>query len=150
MEDNNNNNVRSTSTVAEGTDPNADGEVNSHYLEGGLDEVQMHLTCLPERYMRAKFTLSAYILCWTILKLCQGLRRSPAMQQVRQPFPSTPLVWFVCHILFLRSARAAEKNRVWLFSALGPEDEFITYWLYTNRHLLSVPDESREEARRSK
>ncbi|KAL4635903.1 hypothetical protein GN956_G13623 [Arapaima gigas] len=38
---------------------------------GGLDHVQMHLTCLPERYMRAKFTLSAYLLCWTVLKLWQ-------------------------------------------------------------------------------
>lgn len=37
----------------------------------GLDEVQMHLACLPERYMRAKFSLSAYIFCWTVVKLCQ-------------------------------------------------------------------------------
>lgn len=39
--------------------------------DGGLDEVQMHLACLPERYMRAKFSLSAYIFCWTVVKLCQ-------------------------------------------------------------------------------
>ena len=37
----------------------------------GLEEVRMHLTCLPERYMYAKFTLSAYMLCWTVLKLYQ-------------------------------------------------------------------------------
>uniref|UniRef100_A0A673G159 Rho guanine nucleotide exchange factor 4-like n=1 Tax=Sinocyclocheilus rhinocerous TaxID=307959 RepID=A0A673G159_9TELE len=40
--------------------------------DGGLDEVQMHLACLPERYMRAKFSLSAYIFCWTVVKLCQA------------------------------------------------------------------------------
>lgn len=39
--------------------------------DGGLDEVQMHLACLPERYMRAKFSLSAYMFCWAVVKLCQ-------------------------------------------------------------------------------
>ncbi|XP_008104692.2 LOW QUALITY PROTEIN: rho guanine nucleotide exchange factor 4 [Anolis carolinensis] len=36
-----------------------------------LDYVQMYLTCLPERYMKAKFTLTAYLACWLILKLCK-------------------------------------------------------------------------------
>ncbi|XP_076838207.1 uncharacterized protein LOC143483270 [Brachyhypopomus gauderio] len=50
--------------------------------ESGLDEVQMHLACLPERYMNAKFSLSAYIFCWTVLKLCQRrLRPSPVQPQ---------------------------------------------------------------------
>ncbi|XP_016370923.1 uncharacterized protein LOC107710620 isoform X1 [Sinocyclocheilus rhinocerous] len=49
--------------------------------DGGLDEVQMHLACLPERYMRAKFSLSAYIFCWTVVKLCQRLRPSPVLPQ---------------------------------------------------------------------
>ncbi|XP_052470349.1 uncharacterized protein LOC128027065 isoform X2 [Carassius gibelio] len=49
--------------------------------DGGLDEVQMHLACLPERYMRAKFSLSAYILCLTLVKLCQRLRPSPVLSQ---------------------------------------------------------------------
>ncbi|XP_009296715.1 rho guanine nucleotide exchange factor 4 isoform X2 [Danio rerio] len=47
--------------------------------DGALDEVQMHLACLPERYMRAKFSLSAYIFCWTVVKLCQRLRPSLAL-----------------------------------------------------------------------
>lgn len=42
--------------------------------DAGLDEVQMHLACLPERYMRAKFSLSAYMFCWTVVKLCQVRR----------------------------------------------------------------------------
>ncbi|XP_026887411.2 uncharacterized protein arhgef4 isoform X3 [Electrophorus electricus] len=50
--------------------------------ENGLDEVQMHLACLPERYMRAKFSLSAYIFCWIVLKFCQWrLRLSPVRLQ---------------------------------------------------------------------
>ncbi|KAL1280152.1 hypothetical protein QQF64_014752 [Cirrhinus molitorella] len=49
--------------------------------DGELDEVQMHLACLPERYMRAKFSLSAYIFCWTVVKLCQRLRPSPVLPQ---------------------------------------------------------------------
>ncbi|XP_056597080.1 uncharacterized protein arhgef4 isoform X3 [Triplophysa dalaica] len=48
---------------------------------GGLDEVQMHLACLPERYMRAKFSLSAYIFCWAVVKLCQRSRPSPVIPQ---------------------------------------------------------------------
>ncbi|KAM6389767.1 rho guanine nucleotide exchange factor 4 isoform 8-T8 [Pluvialis apricaria] len=36
-----------------------------------LDLVQMYLTCLPERYMKAKFTLAAYLTCWLLLKLCK-------------------------------------------------------------------------------
>ncbi|KAK7162848.1 hypothetical protein R3I93_007021 [Phoxinus phoxinus] len=48
---------------------------------GGLDEVQMHLACLPERYMRAKFSLSAYIFCWTVVKLCQRLSPSAVLPQ---------------------------------------------------------------------
>ncbi|KAJ8409538.1 hypothetical protein AAFF_G00229390 [Aldrovandia affinis] len=82
MDGNNNSSACSTSAAVEGSDLNADGEGNNVHLEGGLDEVQMHLTCLPERYMRAKFTLSAYLLCWTVLKLCQRLRVSPAVPQI--------------------------------------------------------------------
>ncbi|KAJ8357160.1 hypothetical protein SKAU_G00199540 [Synaphobranchus kaupii] len=85
MDGNNNNSAYSTSDAVEGNDLNAHGRGNIH-LEGGLDEVQMHLTCLPERYMRAKFTLSAYILCWTVLKLCQRLRVSPDVPQIIQEF----------------------------------------------------------------
>lgn len=36
-----------------------------------LDFVQMYLTCLPESYMKAKFTLTAYLASWLILKLCK-------------------------------------------------------------------------------
>lgn len=36
-----------------------------------LDSVQMYLTCLPERYMKMKFTLTAYLTCWLLLKLCK-------------------------------------------------------------------------------
>ncbi|KAI4897686.1 hypothetical protein NFI96_015724, partial [Prochilodus magdalenae] len=38
---------------------------------GDMERTHLHLTCLPERYMRAKFSLSAYIFCWAIVKLCQ-------------------------------------------------------------------------------
>lgn len=36
-----------------------------------LDLVQMYLTSLPERYMKAKLTLTAYLTCWLLLKLCK-------------------------------------------------------------------------------
>uniref|UniRef100_A0A8C2GK54 Rho guanine nucleotide exchange factor (GEF) 4 n=1 Tax=Cyprinus carpio TaxID=7962 RepID=A0A8C2GK54_CYPCA len=61
-------------TETQGCEPERSGD-------GGLDEVQMHLACLPERYMRAKFSLSAYLFCWTLVKLCQRLRLSPVLPQ---------------------------------------------------------------------
>lgn len=36
-----------------------------------LDLVQMYLICLPEQYMKVKFTLAAYLTCWLLLKLCK-------------------------------------------------------------------------------
>ncbi|KAI1882688.1 hypothetical protein AGOR_G00237470 [Albula goreensis] len=81
MDGNNINSACSASPAEERSDFGGNGEGNNVHLEGGLDEVQMHLTCLPERYMRAKFTLSAYIICWTVLKLCQRLRITPAAPQ---------------------------------------------------------------------
>lgn len=68
--DSNNVSSKSAEDICDST---AGGEQNNDNINpaGGLDEVQMYLTCLPERYMRAKFALSAYILCWAVLKLCQ-------------------------------------------------------------------------------
>lgn len=40
-------------------------------VDDDVDFVQMYLSCLPERYMKAKFTLTAYLVCWLILKLCK-------------------------------------------------------------------------------
>ncbi|XP_068880417.1 rho guanine nucleotide exchange factor 4 [Aphelocoma coerulescens] len=31
----------------------------------------MYLTCLSEQYMKVKFTLTAYLICWLLLKLCK-------------------------------------------------------------------------------
>ncbi|XP_005991256.3 uncharacterized protein ARHGEF4 isoform X2 [Latimeria chalumnae] len=41
-----------------------------------LDLVQLYLTCLPDRYMKAKFSLSAYLLCWAVLCICKRARQS--------------------------------------------------------------------------
>lgn len=40
-------------------------------VDNDVDFVQMYLSCLPEGYMKAKFTLAAYLVCWLILKLCK-------------------------------------------------------------------------------
>ncbi|XP_042313249.1 rho guanine nucleotide exchange factor 4 isoform X1 [Sceloporus undulatus] len=52
-----------------------------------LDCVQMYLTCLPERYMKAKFTLTAYLACWLILILCKRAweRRCSTSQKAPEP-----------------------------------------------------------------
>lgn len=36
-----------------------------------LDLEQMYLACLPEQYMKVKFTQIAYLTCWLLLKLCK-------------------------------------------------------------------------------
>ncbi|XP_019359251.1 PREDICTED: rho guanine nucleotide exchange factor 4 isoform X1 [Gavialis gangeticus] len=43
----------------------------SRVVSEELDLVQMYLTCLPDRYMKAKFSLTAYLACWLVLKLCK-------------------------------------------------------------------------------
>ncbi|XP_066514294.1 uncharacterized protein [Hoplias malabaricus] len=49
---------------------------------GEIEHTLLHLSCLPERYMRAKFSLSAYIFCWALVKLCQRrLRVCPVLTQ---------------------------------------------------------------------
>ncbi|XP_041119505.1 uncharacterized protein LOC121322937 isoform X2 [Polyodon spathula] len=62
------------------------GDSEDNAFQEDIDLVQMHLTCLPERYMHAKFTLSAYLLCWMILQLCKRvlLRCSPTCEQATE------------------------------------------------------------------
>ncbi|XP_052339397.1 serine-rich adhesin for platelets isoform X11 [Oncorhynchus keta] len=80
MDDNNNDNARCKSSEDNHRDSPVDSGATGDVGAGGLEEVQLHLTCLPERYMMAKFTLSAYMLCWAALKLYQRLRCTPATQ----------------------------------------------------------------------
>ncbi|XP_034295682.1 rho guanine nucleotide exchange factor 4 isoform X2 [Pantherophis guttatus] len=56
-------------------------------VDDDVDFVQMYLSCLPERYMKAKFTLTAYLVCWLILKLCKTAweKRYPAIQKASEP-----------------------------------------------------------------
>ncbi|KAM6389762.1 rho guanine nucleotide exchange factor 4 isoform 3-T3 [Pluvialis apricaria] len=52
-----------------------------------LDLVQMYLTCLPERYMKAKFTLAAYLTCWLLLKLCKKAYEKRLSASKKTPEP---------------------------------------------------------------
>lgn len=38
---------------------------------GARSELPLYLTCLPERYRTAKFSLAAYLLCWALLRWYQ-------------------------------------------------------------------------------
>ncbi|CAM5139058.1 unnamed protein product [Eretmochelys imbricata] len=53
----------------DGEDATADA--GNRVVSEELDLVQMYLTCLPDTYMKAKFTLTAYLACWLVLKLCK-------------------------------------------------------------------------------
>ncbi|XP_065604005.1 rho guanine nucleotide exchange factor 4 [Cyrtonyx montezumae] len=46
-----------------------DNNVDSSIGHEELDLIQTYLNVLPERYMKAKFTLAAYLVCWLLLKL---------------------------------------------------------------------------------
>ncbi|GLD54926.1 uncharacterized protein AKAME5_000748600 [Lates japonicus] len=48
---------------------------------GGRSELLMYLTCLPERYRNAKFSLAAYLLCWALFRWYQKLRCQSAPLQ---------------------------------------------------------------------
>ena len=73
------------------TEPTAESteDIAPNQTVRSWDEAQIHQTCPSERYMIAKFTLSAYIFCWAVLKLCQvkWLNQFPAI---------TPFNVFVC------------------------------------------------------
>ncbi|XP_074478118.1 uncharacterized protein arhgef4 isoform X2 [Sebastes fasciatus] len=52
---------------------------------GARDELPVGLTCLPERYRTAKFSLAAHLLCWALLRWYQKLRCQSAPLQSPQP-----------------------------------------------------------------
>lgn len=61
-----------SAAAAEGRTEGGDDDINnadSSVVHEELDLVQMYLTCLPERYMKAKFTGTAYLMCLLLLKL---------------------------------------------------------------------------------
>ncbi|XP_026147745.1 uncharacterized protein LOC113121448 isoform X2 [Mastacembelus armatus] len=50
----------------------------------GRSELLMYLTCLPERYRTAKFSLAAYLLCWALFRWYQKLRLQSAPLQPQE------------------------------------------------------------------
>uniref|UniRef100_A0A493T478 Rho guanine nucleotide exchange factor 4 n=1 Tax=Anas platyrhynchos platyrhynchos TaxID=8840 RepID=A0A493T478_ANAPP len=61
-----------SAAAEEGRTEGGDDDINnagSSVAHEELDLVQMYLTFLPERYMKAKFTGTAYSMCWLLLKL---------------------------------------------------------------------------------
>ncbi|XP_032048910.1 rho guanine nucleotide exchange factor 4 isoform X1 [Aythya fuligula] len=61
-----------SAAAEEGRTEGGDDNINnagSSVAHEELDLVQMYLTFLPERYMKAKFTGTAYSMCWLLLKL---------------------------------------------------------------------------------
>uniref|UniRef100_A0A669QV87 Rho guanine nucleotide exchange factor 4 n=1 Tax=Phasianus colchicus TaxID=9054 RepID=A0A669QV87_PHACC len=53
-----------------------------------LDLVQMYLTFLPERYVKAKFTLAAYLMCWLLLELCKKACEKRLSASEKSPEPA--------------------------------------------------------------
>ncbi|XP_040921452.1 uncharacterized protein arhgef4 isoform X2 [Toxotes jaculatrix] len=57
---------------------------------GRRSELLMYLTCLPERYRTAKFSLAAYLLCWALFRWYQKLRCQSAPLQPQEALEDTP------------------------------------------------------------
>ncbi|XP_072535247.1 uncharacterized protein [Salminus brasiliensis] len=69
----------------------AEEEEEEEEEEESVDEEQLQLVpCSPELYVVAKFSLAAYLLCWTFLTLLQRLRSSTAGPQVQEALEEVP------------------------------------------------------------
>ena len=66
MDDEDGNNIARFGPKEEST-----GTADSEGGSEGRSELLMYLTCPPERYRTAKFSLAAYVLCWALLKWYQ-------------------------------------------------------------------------------
>lgn len=74
MDDDHDKQDEACSNSSEPTEPAAASaeDIAPNQTISSQDETQIYQAMCPaERYMVAKFTLSAYIFCWVILKLCQ-------------------------------------------------------------------------------
>ncbi|XP_059900484.1 uncharacterized protein LOC132452110 isoform X5 [Gadus macrocephalus] len=85
MDDEDGNNISRFGPKEEST-----GTADSEGGSEGRSELLMYLTCPPERYRTAKFSLAAYVLCWALLKWYQKRR---------------------CHSISLQTQEALEDSR---------------------------------------
>ncbi|XP_030204843.1 uncharacterized protein arhgef4 isoform X2 [Gadus morhua] len=85
MDDEDGNNIARFGPKEEST-----GTADSEGGSEGRSELLMYLTCPPERYRTAKFSLAAYVLCWALLKWYQKRR---------------------CHSISLQTQEALEDSR---------------------------------------
>ncbi|KAI4806968.1 hypothetical protein KUCAC02_017757 [Chaenocephalus aceratus] len=64
----------------------AGSSVSARGEEPSSGELPPELTCPPEDYRTAKFSLAAYLLCWALLRWYQKLRCQSAPPQVGTSF----------------------------------------------------------------
>ncbi|KAK9528280.1 hypothetical protein VZT92_014769 [Zoarces viviparus] len=68
------------------TDSAAESSGSARRKESSSGDCSLDLSCLPERYRTAKFSLAAHLLCWVLLRWFQKLRCQSAPLQVRTFF----------------------------------------------------------------
>ncbi|XP_029313244.1 LOW QUALITY PROTEIN: uncharacterized protein LOC115025287 [Cottoperca gobio] len=72
-------------------DPAAESSGSARGEESGSGaRPEPYLTCLPESYRTAKFTLAAYLLCWALLRWYQKFRCQSAPPQPQEALEHSP------------------------------------------------------------
>ncbi|XP_071373290.1 uncharacterized protein arhgef4 isoform X1 [Centroberyx affinis] len=97
----------------------------------------MYLTCLPERYRTAKFTLAAYVLCWALLRWYQKLRCQPAPLQTQEALEDSP-----CHSdgLGLEEGDLGADSQEWCERSVGGGDTSDEYFDSRSWHSDTLSD----------
>ncbi|XP_060920003.1 uncharacterized protein arhgef4 isoform X2 [Labrus mixtus] len=108
---------------------------------GAQSELLMYLTCLPERYRTAKFTLAAHLLCWALLRWYQKIRCQSAPHQPQPALEESSPTEEVC----LAEGDLCPGSLAWCESGVGEADTSDEYFDFRSCHSDTLSDLSPDE-----
>ncbi|XP_074549094.1 uncharacterized protein arhgef4 isoform X2 [Halichoeres trimaculatus] len=109
--------------------------------EGARSELLMYLTCLPERYRTAKFTLAAHLLCWALLRWYQKLRCQSAHLQPQQALQDCPHTDEICSV----EGDLCPGTLEWCETGIGEADTSDEYFDFRSCHSDTLSELSPDE-----
>ncbi|XP_041670370.1 uncharacterized protein arhgef4 isoform X1 [Cheilinus undulatus] len=108
---------------------------------GGHSELVMYLTCLPERYRIAKFTLAAHLLCWALLRWYQKLRCQSAPFEPQAALEDSPHTAQLC----LVEGNLCPGSLEWCENGGGEADTSDDFFDFRSCHSDTLSDLSPDE-----
>ncbi|XP_034562327.1 uncharacterized protein arhgef4 isoform X1 [Notolabrus celidotus] len=108
---------------------------------GARSELLMYLTCLPERYRTAKFTLAAHLLCWALLRWYQKLRCQPAHLQPQAALQDCPHSDEICSV----EGDLCPGSLEWCERGIGEADTSDEYFDFRSCHSDTLSELSPDE-----